>query len=232
MRVISIVTLATTAYAGTEQIIAAVGLSDRATAQAEQSATLAGIIGGYGCWCVFGADHLTYGMKGPPVDVYDHACRNLHWGYECAMLDAEAAGETCVPWEVDYVAVNADPGTVVTDCANANGGNASCEYRSCVIEGFFSSQLIDLITDSATNGGPAIDNDHKHSSGNFDRDAECKGFADLATTHEIECCGVEPFRRPYKPNGGERKCCYGTPYLDALFQCCDAPTFAPALTCI
>merc|ERR1712035_308095 len=54
----------------------------------------------YGCWCYFDSDHGK--GKSQPVDDVDAICKMLHEGYECAILDAEEAGEECVPWEVDY----------------------------------------------------------------------------------------------------------------------------------
>ena len=42
-------------------------------------------------WCFFDDDH---GLgKGLPMDGIDAVCKNLHLGYECAMLDVEA--DTC-----------------------------------------------------------------------------------------------------------------------------------------
>merc|ERR1712099_36673 len=110
--------------------------------------------------------------KGAPVDLYDFACRNLHWGYECAIMDGEDAGETCVPWETDYVPVNANAVSIYDECAAVNSGNSTCEFRACVVEMSFTKQLSDAAADI---GFP--DADHLHSSVNWDREAECKGFA-------------------------------------------------------
>merc|ERR1712099_190569 len=57
----------------------------------------------YGCWCFFDDDHGQ--GKGAPIDSVDAMCKNLHMGYDCAMMDyAEATGnDDCVPWEVAYL---------------------------------------------------------------------------------------------------------------------------------
>ena len=55
----------------------------------------------YGCWCYFDKDHGK--GHGQPVDEFDTYCQHLHQGYDCAMLDAEAAGEPeCIAWETEY----------------------------------------------------------------------------------------------------------------------------------
>ena len=53
----------------------------------------------YGCWC----DLTSYSRgKGKPVNFIDEVCKTLILGYECAIMDAEARGETCIPWEELY----------------------------------------------------------------------------------------------------------------------------------
>ena len=51
----------------------------------------------FGCWCYF-YDNVGRG-KGTPVDEVDGFCKTLADGYQCAIIDAEAEGESCVPWE-------------------------------------------------------------------------------------------------------------------------------------
>ena len=58
------------------------------------------LINEYGCWCYFQNDH--HKGKGQPTDGIDSLCKRLHDGYTCAMIDAQAMGDTCVPWEVTY----------------------------------------------------------------------------------------------------------------------------------
>ena len=40
--------------------------------------------------------------KGTPVDEVDGFCKVLADGYQCAILDLEAQGTTCIPWEEVY----------------------------------------------------------------------------------------------------------------------------------
>merc|ERR1712066_869709 len=47
----------------------------------------------YGCWCYF-YDNVGRG-KGTPVDEIDGFCKTLGDGYQCAIIDSEAAGESC-----------------------------------------------------------------------------------------------------------------------------------------
>merc|ERR1712080_327238 len=54
-----------------------------------------------GCWCYFDED-IGRG-RGAPFNSLDALCKTLANGYECAMRDAENNGETCTPWEVDYI---------------------------------------------------------------------------------------------------------------------------------
>ena len=56
----------------------------------------------YGCWCYFGDKHGA--GKSQPVNELDEHCKQLHEGYECAMLDD--TDEDCSPWTVSYSPVN------------------------------------------------------------------------------------------------------------------------------
>merc|ERR1712071_434045 len=63
----------------------------------------------YGCWCLFDDIQINQAGRGrgPPVDRWDDNCRSLQQGYECALMDADARGEPCVPWEQDYPSLGA-----------------------------------------------------------------------------------------------------------------------------
>ena len=64
----------------------------------------------YGCWCTLSSQDLNNGKhhpdsfwgKGKPVNWVDEACKTLHQGYECSVMDSEDRGESCKPWEVQY----------------------------------------------------------------------------------------------------------------------------------
>ena len=57
----------------------------------------------YGCWCYFGDKHGR--GKSNPVNDLDAHCKQLHEGYECAMLDHTDVNTECVPWTVAYTPV-------------------------------------------------------------------------------------------------------------------------------
>ena len=44
-------------------------------------------------------------VMGIPVDGIDAACKVLHDGYTCGIMDMAAKGESCTPWDVDYASV-------------------------------------------------------------------------------------------------------------------------------
>ena len=54
----------------------------------------------YGCWCYF--DDIYKKGRGNPVSMIDSACKQLQHGYECAVLDGNLEGDSCVPWKVRY----------------------------------------------------------------------------------------------------------------------------------
>ena len=92
----------------------------------------------YGCWCYF-YDNVGRG-KGTPVDEIDGFCKTLADGYQCAIIDGESEGNSCVPWEVSY-----SPGVLVgparfQSCQTQNPTN-NCASRACTVEGIFADNL-------------------------------------------------------------------------------------------
>merc|ERR1712020_368706 len=92
----------------------------------------------YGCWCYF-YDNVGRG-KGTPVDEIDGFCKTLADGYQCAMIDGENEGESCVPWEVNYQPGSGQGPERFQTCQDANAGNA-CAARACSVEGIFVDNL-------------------------------------------------------------------------------------------
>ena len=90
----------------------------------------------YGCWCYF-YDNVGRGA-GQPVDYIDSVCKIMADGYQCAIVDSENSGCSCVPWEVYY-----EPGTgslenLWASCQSLNEGNdcdAQCATYACAVEG-------------------------------------------------------------------------------------------------
>merc|ERR1712032_960656 len=111
----------------------------------------------YGCWCYF-YDNVGRG-KGTPVDEIDGFCKTLGDGYQCAIIDSEAAGESCVPWEVSY-----NPGTgagvnLRDSCNSLNDNN--CARYGCAVEGQFVDSLFAFLL-----SGSQIDyNTYGHNNG-------------------------------------------------------------------
>merc|ERR1711912_27085 len=145
----------------------------------------------YGCWCYFQEDHGK--GRGPPANEVDAQCKKLHDGYTCIILDAEAEGDECTPWDVPYSS-GTGLGLVADDPENNNNANAlrkscaranrfdDCAQRSCIVE-------------SPVNAG--ID-------------------------AEKECCGTYPHRFPFKLATlyGARACCGELTYNPDVMQCC------------
>lgn len=102
-------------------------------------------INNYGCWCYFESKH-GHG-KSKPVNDVDALCKILHEGYDCAMVDAEANGDSCVPWEVDYNTGTANLDNLVETCTVKNqntGDQTDCATNSCIVEGYFITNVFQL----------------------------------------------------------------------------------------
>jgi hypothetical protein len=170
----------------------------------------------YGCWCYF-YDDVGRG-KGTPVDEIDGFCKTLNEGYQCAIIDAENQGITCLPWETSYFAGSGVGAQLRTTCFERNADDICAAY-ACTVEGQFADNAFSFLL--ATGGGINYD-EFGHSNG-FDpaHDAGCpvkvgaKGFS-----AQKECCGSYPQRFPYKTLDGERACCGGRTYNTALLNCC------------
>ena len=174
------------------------------------------LINEYGCWCYFQNDH--HKGKGQPTDGIDSLCKRLHDGYTCAMIDAQAMGDTCVPWEVTYqsatgagLAISMDLNTIRTECDNQNPNTNDCVNWACKIEGYFVQQLLFFFVQ-----GGQIDQNSMHSN-NFDPNVRCP--VSQGTKSERECCDQQPLRFPFKTYG-DRQCCVNRTYDVNIFQCC------------
>merc|ERR1712228_792996 len=146
----------------------------------------------YGCWCYF-YDNVGRG-KGTPVDEIDGFCKTLGDGYQCAIIDSEAAGESCVPWEVTY-----SPGTgagvnLRDSCNTLNADN--CARYACAVEGQFVDSLFAFLL-----SGSQIDyNTYGHNNG-FDpsHNEGCPVKPGVkGVSGEKSCCGAYPYRFPFK----------------------------------
>jgi len=165
----------------------------------------------YGCWCYFDNDHGK--GKGHPVDEVDEFCKVLHEGYECAILDAEEAGEDpCVPWEVDYDSTTTELDNIPSMCTQRNSDKSNCAINSCIVE----QNFITLVFQSFLGGNQHTDT-NLHNNG-FDVDAECPTKKGAASEHS--CCGYYPERHPYKTYGGTRSCCGKKTYDNSILTCC------------
>ena len=168
----------------------------------------------YGCWCHFGADH--YKGKGPIINSIDGSCKTLTLGYECAILDAQAAGIECVPWEVDYISYNPffPKETIPTQCADSNDGDL-CAIWACTIEGHFTHRVFEDFLANVV-----YDPTYKHDGGFFDPAISCTLGMNGGAMSEKSCCGSYPYRFPYKTYGNERSCC-GQKTYNVFAKCCE-----------
>jgi len=166
----------------------------------------------YGCWCYFEDDHGK--GKSQPVNEVDAFCKTLHQGYDCAMIDADEAGESCTPWEVSYLAANQGEVDVLVSLCNSQNAGDSCAINACIVEGKFVADIF-----QAFFGGLQLDMSVKHSNGNFDVDTQCPTKSGTGPS-EKSCCGFYPYRRPFKTYDGNRACCQTKTYDVNVLTCC------------
>jgi len=164
----------------------------------------------YGCWCYFNEDHGK--GKSQPVDDVDAICKMLHEGYECAILDAQEAGEECTPWEVDYDSTSAGFDSIVEECTSRNADKTACAVNSCIVEQWFVVSIFQSFL-----GGNQHTPNNLHING-FDVDNECPTRPGTASEHS--CCGLYPYRHPFKTYGGARSCCGSKTYDNSILSCC------------
>merc|ERR1712071_407053 len=169
----------------------------------------------YGCWCYF-YDNVGRG-KGTPVDEIDGFCKTLGDGYQCAIIDSEAAGESCVPWEVVY-SPGTGAGVNLRDSCIALNDNKCARY-GCAVEGQFVDSLFAFLL-----SGSQIDyNTYGHNAGGFDasHNEGCPVKAGIkGVSGEKACCGAYPYRFPFKTLDGDRACCGARTYNTQLLNCC------------
>lgn len=167
----------------------------------------------YGCWCYFS----TYGLgKGKPLSEIDNFCKQLHDGYECAMIESETETASCVPWSTDYVSgysVGVD--LLYDECRLRNLGD-QCAINACTIEGNFVLSMFDSVVGNI--GIDVINENYLHAEG-FDPTENC--LTQPSIWSERSCCGDYPLRRPYKTFNGERQCCGYNTFDATLYTCCE-----------
>jgi len=169
-------------------------------------------IDNYGCWCFFQENHGS--GKGSPLDEADRICKALHHGYDCAILDVlDASGDECIPWEVDYNAGTSFGIDGIKDSCETLNPDSLCAQFACMVEGVFVVKMIQtFITFGAINPANLPQN-------GFDFRSSC--IVDGGTdnkTDDRECCGLLPFRYPYKPI--DRECCGPATFDPSLQDCC------------
>merc|ERR1712156_1371731 len=170
----------------------------------------------YGCWCYF-YDNVGRG-KGTPVDEIDGFCKTLADGYQCAIIDGEAEGQSCVPWEVAY-SPGAGQGPDRFASCQANNPGDSCAARACSVEGIFVDNLFAFLI----SGTPIAYDTYGHNDSDFDpaTDAGCPVKAGIkGVSGEKSCCGGYPNRFPFKTLDGDRACCGSRTYNTQLLNCC------------
>lgn len=180
------------------------------------------LINTYGCWCYFDENHGK--GKGQPVNAIDEKCRQLAHAYDCAIMDAEDAGEPpCVPWDVQYIAgISQGKDSLIQQCEALNP--SKCAADACKIEGDF---VLTFFTDFVTINNQ-IDVSYQHANG-WDPIEECKIGPEGEKDPNRQCCGEQPYRYKYKPFDGDRACCGQTVYSQTTQQCC--PDNVPRISC-
>merc|ERR1712096_253617 len=169
----------------------------------------------YGCWCYF-YDNVGRG-KGTPVDEIDGFCKLLADGYQCTIIDTEAQGITCVPWEVTYIPGTGAGGALRDTCNDRNPDDA-CAKWSCAVEGQFADSLFAFLL-----SGSQIDYDSFGHVQGFDpaTDVGCPVKPGVkGVSNEKACCGAYSARFPYKTLDGDRACCGSRTYNTQILNCC------------
>lgn len=210
--------------AASTSLVAVINAQDNASNRAINVALMAKFnqIEDYGCWCHF-AGNWQKG-KGKPQDIYDHECRDFVRGYDCIYMDAEEDNHSCVPWETQYfepmnIVYDDTDQRLIDDCTTPNslfGSQAEkdCRVRTCLVESFFQRTLAQL-EEANTPTNPAL----KLENG-FNFDSVCAVAA--SGPLEKQCCGEYPTRFPFRPKGGDYKCCQNKKaYNSFMFECCD-----------
>merc|ERR1712179_604546 len=166
----------------------------------------------YGCWCNFDEDMTNMPGKGrgTPKDDWDESCRQLQEGYRCAMMDAEARGELCEPWNQVYPSPGhaLDQSFIRPVCEMvASTTQDQCTIDACIVETFFVDRVAHAIIPGAAVGFTnldRIDDNYMHANG-FVPEMECIKHGRGSV--EKECCGVHPRRFPY--GVVNKMCCNG-----------------------
>jgi len=173
------------------------------------------MLNNYGCWCYFYDNHGP--GRGEPQDEIDRACKALHHGYECMIIDGQEEGESCgQPWDVSYERVIPTGKTfeeVMEECRTNNNGK--CEQRACMIETKFIQEISDLYWWREIEPKPEL-----HHSNGFDPNVSCIPPQGLPPS-PVNCCGDYPSRFAYKTLNGDRGCCNGRTYMTLFNQCCE-----------
>jgi hypothetical protein len=165
----------------------------------------------YGCWCV-APDREG---RGPPVDGIDSLCKTISDCYKCASADHEDAGlGSCDASSIQYNAGTAGglPG-IVSNCESQNGD--LCAQFACMCEGVFSINFIGIVL-----GGGSFNPLFKIENG-FDARDGCP-IQEGVQFEDRECCGLLPFRFPFKPV--DKECCGAEVFDPALKDCCSDNT--------
>lgn len=176
-----------------------------------------GQIDEYGCWCYFEQDHGR--GRGHPVDEIDQFCKTLHDGYTCIIMDSEAMGNPCVPWEIPYnsatsagIPTGMSMDNLISECDVQNNAD-TCASWTCRVEGWF---LVQWLRYTLVDGG-FINQPHRHANG-FDWTVECPISEGIKS--DKACCGDYPLRFPFKTYNGARDCCvahtFNTNYMNAV----------------
>lgn len=202
----------------------------------------------YGCWCYFQDDHGK--GRGIPANEVDTACKVLHDGYSCILMDFETDAN-CIPWDIEYVSGNglglaaSDPDNASVEsairksCSRSNrGGRRRCQASSCMVESLFVLEMFRMFLEGVT-----FDKTLKHSEGFVPKEG-CKkktsGAVDEngnpitpnpnnggddgagnALSDDKSCCGEYPRRYPYKlETNAGSKGCCGAATYNIDYMAC------------
>merc|ERR1712018_612390 len=144
----------------------------------------------------------------------------LNQCYQCIKIDGQTDDDySCEPYSTNYTVPyhkSVIEEGVVLACTQANPGN-QCAIRTCCCDTNFVTELLDHFFSEVT-----FDPSLKHEN-NWSFEDNCpKKDGPGCDDCWWECCGVYPFRFPYrnKPGGTKKGCCGSTVYDMEKYECC------------
>lgn len=187
---------------------------------------------------------LALGYDCAIIDYNDQVAKKQE-AHEAEFQEHSKPPPECIPWQVDHYSAVGFGGMddIVHDCQKNNPDNI-CGQFACMVEGTFIIGMIQTFLAMGhvnpefqlangfdfsgtcvreileTTSSPLGENSSNFGSGPAAVSTGQDGDGDTGWTGsgEIECCGLLPYRYPYKQK--ERLCCGKNTYDPTMMECC------------